>query len=382
MGPLSGLRVLEMAGIGPIPWAGMILADLGAEVVRIDRPGTGALAGIVGADPTGRSRRSIVLDLKQPEATEIALHLVETADILIEGFRPGVMERLGLGPDDCLQRQPNLVYGRMTGWGQDGPRAETAGHDINYLSLTGVLAAIGSKDQAVPALNLIGDYGGGAMLLLVGVLAATLSVRNGSPGQVVDAAMVDGISLLSSLVHGLLASGFWIEERQSNLLDGGAPFYRTYRTADGEEMAVGALEPQFFAALLKGLGLNASDLPEQYDRPGWPELAAAFTRSFAAHPRAHWVGVFEGTDACVTPVWRFTEAAIDPHLHFRRTFLEEHGMRQAAPGPRFSATPLAAPKPAVLAGADTESILSDLGYEQTAIVKLLASNVARTSHPN
>ena len=379
MGPLTGLRVIEMAGIGPIPWAGMILADLGAEVIRIDRIGPSALAGVVGDDPTQRSRRSIALDLKQSEATEVVLRLVDTANILIEGFRPGVMERLGLGPDVCLARKPDLVYGRMTGWGQDGPRAQTAGHDLNYLSLTGVLSAIGTTERSIPPLNLIGDYGGGAMLLLVGVLAAELAVRDGSPGQVVDAAMVDGVSLLASLVHGLLASGLWVDGREANLLDGGAPFYRTYRTADGGEIAVAALEPQFFSALVEGLGLRDIDLAAQHDRRAWPELTKRFSQVFGEQDRQHWIEVFSGTDACVSPVWTWGESAADPHLKTRGTMLEIDGLRQAAPAPRFSATPLGAPKALTRVGADTRSVLTDLGYSNDAIVKLLTSKVASLS---
>ena len=376
MGALDGTRVLEMAGIGPIPWAGMMLSDLGAEVIRIERPGAGALAGVVGSDPTDRGRRSLALDLKRPEAVEIVLDLVATADILIEGFRPGVMERLGLGPDVCLGRNPQLVYGRMTGWGQDGPRATTAGHDLNYLSVTGVLAAIGTEEGSIPPLNLVADYGGGAMLLLVGVLAAALAVQNGAPGQVVDAAMVDGVTLLASLVHGLAAHGLWVEQRASNLLDGGAPFYRTYKTADHEEVAVAALEPQFYAALLSGLGLAQTELPAQYDRGSWLAMHARFAAAFAEHPLPHWVEVFAGTDACVSPVLRWSEVDGDPHMAERRIVVDAGGMRQAAPAPRFSATPLGPVKPARSKGADTEAILAELGYAPTTIVKLLAEKVA------
>ncbi|MGI8518425.1 MAG: CaiB/BaiF CoA transferase family protein, partial [Acidimicrobiia bacterium] len=357
MGPLQGLRVIEMAGIGPIPFAGMMLADLGADVIRVDRLAMPALTEVVGVDPTGRGRRSIALDLKNPKASEIVLRLVDTADILIEGFRPGVMERLGLGPEICLRRRPSLVYGRMTGWGQDGPRAKTAGHDINYLSLTGVLAAIGTKEHSLPPLNLIGDYGGGAMLVLVGVLAGVVAARGaGGEGQVIDAAMVDGVPLLASLVHGQLANGTWVEARQSNLLDGGAPFYRTYQTSDGEEMAVGALEPQFYAGLLAGLGLSDTDLPAQLDRDGWPELVRRFTAAFGAQPRSHWVEVFTGTDACVSPVLSWSEAVDDAHLRARGVMICENGMYQAAPEPRFSATPLDPISPLVNAGGDTKVI--------------------------
>lgn len=374
MSVLDGLRVIEMAGIGPIPWAGMVLADLGAEVIRIERPS--ALVGGVKAGPVDRGRRSLVLDLKQPAAVDIVLDLVATADVLIEGFRPGVMERLGLGPDACLARNPDLVYGRMTGWGQQGPRAGTAGHDLNFLSVTGVLAAIGPKERSVPPLNLIGDYGGGAMLLLVGVLAALWATRNGSPGQVVDAAMVDGVSLLASAVYGLAAQGLWKEEREANLLDGGAPFYRTYHTSDGEEMAVGALEPQFYAVLLDRLGLDPSGLPAQYDLRGWQTLHRKFAEAFARQSRAHWIEVFADCDACVTPVLRWSEVADDAHMRARGSVVEHEGMSQAAPGPRFGATPSAPLSGTRPAGADTEAILAELGYTQAAIVKLLAEKVA------
>ena len=341
MGPLTGVRVVEMAGIGPVPWAGMMLADLGAEVIRVDRIGPGALDGLFGdADPTRRGRRSIALDLKQPEAINVTLALIDGANVLIEGFRPGVMERLGLGPEVCLQRNPALVYGRMTGWGQKGIRSQTAGHDINYLSLTGVLASIGPSGHSVPPLNLVADYGGGAMLLLVGVLSGLAAVARGQPGQVVDAAMVDGVALLAALFHGMNAAGFWNERREDNLLDGGAPFYRTYATSDGEEMAVGALEPQFFAELLSGLELDPEKVGAQYERSGWPALERTLAETFAAKPRSHWEQLFEGTDACVTPVRRWGEVESDPHLSARGTMTRVGSVSQAAPAPRFSATPL------------------------------------------
>lgn len=376
VGPLKGVRIIEMAGIGPVPWAGMMLADLGAEVIRIDRIQAGPLDQYFPTDPTKRSRRSIALDLKHPDAVEVALKAIATAQILIEGFRPGVMERLGLGPEVCLDRNPDLVYGRMTGWGQEGPRATTAGHDLNYLSLTGVLSAIGPSAHSVPPLNLIGDYGGGAMLLLVGVLAALTAVSNGSPGQVVDAAMVDGVALLASLVHGSIASGTWIEERESNLLDGGAPFYRTYPTADGEEVAVGALEPQFFSALLAGLDLDEASLPAQNDRSGWPVLAKAIGETLASNNRAHWEEVFTGTDACVSPVRKWSEAPADPHLRSRKVMLEIEGVAQAAPAPRFSATQADQPRPPAPAGRDTIDILIELGYDQAVVGMLLAHKAA------
>ncbi len=365
-----------MAGIGPVPWAGMMLADLGADVIRIDRSLPSPLDLFFPKDPTKRSRRSIALDLKQPEGVEVALRAIASAQVLIEGFRPGVMERLGLGPDVCLHRNPGLVYGRMTGWGQVGLRASSAGHDLNYLSLTGVLAAIGPAERSVPPLNLIGDYGGGAMLLLVGVLSALAAVNRGSPGQVVDAAMVDGVALLASLVHGAIASGTWTEQREANLLDGGAPFYRTYPTADGKEIAVGALEPQFFSELLKGLDLDEAALPAQYDRNGWPVLAQAIGTALARESRDHWEQVFASADSCVTPVLTWSEAASDPHLKSREVMIEVAGIAQAAPAPRFSRTPLDQPRSPTRPGSEGPAILAELGYDEDSIVMLLSHRAA------
>ncbi len=375
MGPLTGVRVVEMAGIGPVPWAGMMLADLGAEVIRIDRVGPTALEGMFGeGEPTKRGRRSIALDLKQPEAIEVVLALIDRADVLVEGLRPGVMERLGLGPEICLERNPALVYGRMTGWGQDGVRSQTAGHDINYLSLTGVLAAIGPSGNSVPPLNLVADYGGGAMLLLVGVLSGLSAVERGQPGQVVDAAMVDGVALLASLFHGMSAAGILTEQRGDNLLDGGAPFYRTYATSDGEQMAVGALEPQFYAELLFGLGLEPSGA--QYDRTSWPELERVLAGAFASEPRSHWEQVFDGTDACVTPVRRWSEVETDPHLSSRGTMTRVGSVSQAAPAPRFSATPLGPAAASTANGQDTIAILAELGYNEATVSMLLKQKAA------
>ena len=376
VGPLQGVRVVEMAGIGPVPWAGMMLADLGADVIRIERVVPSPLDQFFPRDPTKRSRRRIALDLKQPEGVEVAMGAIEKAQILIEGYRPGVMEKLGLGPDPCLERNPSVVYGRMTGWGQTGPRATTAGHDLNYLSLTGVLAAIGPRANSVPPLNLIGDYGGGAMLLLVGVLSALTAVQRGSPGQVVDAAMVDGVALLASLVHGAIASGTWTERRQENLLDGGAPFYRTYPTADGREVAVGALEPQFFSELMKGLGLDEAILPAQYDRAGWPLLATAIGEVLASQSMEHWEEIFASTDACLSPVRTWSEAATDPHLRSREVMIEVDGLAQAAPAPRFSGTPLDRPRAPDKGGSDTRALLAELGYDEASISMLLRHRVA------
>jgi alpha-methylacyl-CoA racemase len=344
-GPLAGLRVVELGAIGPVPHAAMILADLGAEVVRIDRPSGGLRLGPPGApDPTLRGRRQVAVDLKAADGRETVLRLVDRADVFLDGFRPGVTERLGIGPADCQRRNPRLVYARMTGWGQDGPLAQRAGHDINYISLTGVLHAIGRPDERpVPPLNLVGDFGGGSMLLLTGVLAALWEADRSGRGQVVDAAMIDGATLLAQLVWGALSHGGWTDERGANLLDGAAPFYDTYVCADGRYVAVGAIEPQFYRALLDGLGLRADELPDQMDRACWPELKARFTHIFAGRPRDEWVKVFDGTDACVTPVLAFAEVSGHPQVAARGTVVRRDGVLQAAPAPRFSRTPAEVP---------------------------------------
>ena len=340
-GPLAGLRVVELAGIGPAPHAAMVLADLGADVVRIDRPSS------ADPDPLGaerdlvlRHRRTVTADLKDPAALSAVLALVQRADVLIEGLRPGVAERLGIGPDACLSVNPRLVYGRITGWGQTGPMAREAGHDINYIGLTGALHAMGrAGEPPAPPLNLVGDYGAGSMLLLVGVLSALFERTRSGRGQVVDAAMVDGTVLLSQLVLSLRSVGMWSDERQGNLLDGGAPFYDTYACADGRFVAVGAIEPQFFDALADGLGLDPSYAMSRWDRASWPGLRADLTAAFLRQTRDQWVREFAGTDACVTPVLSFAEAAADPHLVARGTYAVADGGAQAAPAPRFSRTP-------------------------------------------
>ena len=339
-GPLAGLKVVELSGIGPGPHAAMILADLGADVVRIDRPSGGLQLGSPDApDPTLRGRRVVAADLKDDAGRETVLRLVERADVLVEGYRPGVTERLGVGPADCHTRNPRLVYARMTGWGQNGPLAARAGHDINYISLTGALHAIGrSGERPVPPLNLVGDFGGGSMLLVIGVLAALWEAQRSGQGQVVDAAMVDGASLLSQMFWGFLAQKTWIDERGANLLDGGAPFYDTYTCSDGRHVAVGAIEPQFYAALLAGLGLTDAGLPQQFDRERWPELTERFAEIFATRTRDEWAAAFADTDACVTPVLAFGEVAEHPHVAARRTIVEHDGVLQAAPAPRFSRT--------------------------------------------
>ncbi|HXH15926.1 MAG TPA: CaiB/BaiF CoA-transferase family protein [Sphingomonas sp.] len=331
-GPLAGVTIVEFDAIGPVPFAAMMLGDMGAEIVRIVRPGRGTSASADGP-ALGRGRRSVELDLKTQAGRDDALSLVAKADALLEGARPGVMERLGLGPADCHAANPALVYGRMTGWGQTGPLAQEAGHDINYLALTGALHAIGPADRPVPPLNLVGDYGGGAMMLALGVVAGVLAARGNGQGRVVDAAMTDGAALLCSLFYTLHAAGQWTDRREANMLDGAAPFYRCYACADGKHVAVGAIEPQFFAKLLAGLGLADDWRAVQHDRTRWTEMAAAFEAEFAKRPRNAWADHFAGTDACVTPVLDFAEAPNHPHNVARGTFVDGF----PAPAPRFGA---------------------------------------------
>lgn len=353
-GPLKGLRVLELAGIGPGPHAAMILGDLGADVVRVDRPGAS------GADPMLRNRRFVTADLKSDEGRDLVLKLVAKADVLLEGLRPGVTERLGLGPDDCARVNDRLIYARMTGWGQTGPRSKQAGHDINYISLNGVLHAIGRKgERPVPPLNLVGDFGGGSMFMLVGILSALWERQSSGKGQVIDAAMIDGSSVLIQMMWGMRALGMWSDERGTNMLDTGAPYYDTYECADGRYVAVGAIEPQFYAELLKGLGLDAADLPGQNDRTRWPELRGRLTEVFASKDRDHWAKVFADSDACVTPVLSFGEVETEPHVTERSTFYRTDGGLQPRPAPRFSRTVPEEPRPPGQPGADTEAVLSD-----------------------
>ncbi|WP_433604315.1 CaiB/BaiF CoA transferase family protein [Dactylosporangium sp. CA-139114] len=334
-GPLRGVRVVELAGIGPGPFAAMLLADLGADVVRVDRPGPASpIAPPPAGDLTNRGKRSVAADLKTPEGVELVLSLTERAHVLIEGFRPGVAERLGVGPDQVLARRPSLVYGRMTGWGQEGPLASSAGHDITYLARSGALHAIGRAGgpPQVPV-NLLGDYGGGALYLVVGILAGLRSAEATGRGQVVDAAIVDGAAHLSLILHSLLSAGLWSDHRGVNLLDTGAPFYDVYRTADDRYVAVGALEPQFFADLVARL--NLTDAPDQFDVARWPELRTRLTNAFAEKTRDEWAAVFDGTDACVAPVLSLTEAPQDSHLAARGTFVTADGVTQPAAAPRF-----------------------------------------------
>lgn len=359
-GPLSGVRVVELAGIGPGPFAAMLLADLGADVVRVDRPGGAGLGVDPAYDITNRNKRSVLVDLKSPDGVARVLDLVERADVLVEGYRPGVAERLGVGPEECLAHNPRLVYGRMTGWGQQGPLADTAGHDIGYIAITGALGMIGSPDgpPAIPA-NLVGDYAGGSLYLVIGVLAALQHARTeDGRGQVVDAAIVDGTAHLTAMIHAMLAAGGWQDRRGSNLLDGGAPFYGTYETADGGHMAVGALEKRFYAEFIRLLGLG-QEVPDREDLAAWGELRTAIAARFRTRTREEWTAVFEGSDACVAPVLSLREAPRHPHLAARGTFLEHSGLTQPAPAPRFSRTPGAVRRPPARPGADTAEIARD-----------------------
>jgi alpha-methylacyl-CoA racemase len=370
-GPLTGVRVLELAGIGPGPTAAMLLADMGAEVLRIDRPTALNAAPFAPYDIPGRGRRAAIIDLRRPEAAEVVLTLVESADILLEGNRPGVTERLGIGPDACHARNPRLVYGRMTGWGQYGPWSSMAGHDIGYIALSGALHAIGPAGRPVIPLNLIGDFGGGSMYLVMGVLAALLEARASGQGQVVDAAITDGASSLMSFLYGMHASGAWVDDRASNMLDGGLPWYEVYETLDGKFLAVGALEPQFYQALLDGLGLSAQEAPQERDQG--EALRERFAAIFATRSREEWMEVFAGTDACVAPVLSMTEAPKHPHNVARETFIEVDGVVHPAPAPRFSRTPSTAPSPAAPPGSHTVQALTDWGVRD--VESLLAAGV-------
>jgi alpha-methylacyl-CoA racemase len=352
---------VEFGGIGPGPHAAMMLADLGADVVRVERPAGGLqLMAPDARDWLLRGRRSIAADLKDPAGRDLVLRLTDRADVVIEGFRPGVAERLGIGPEDTRARNPRLVYARMTGWGQDGPLAQRAGHDINYISLTGALHAFRTEgSRPTPPLNLVGDFGGGSTFLVMGILAALFERQQSGAGQVVDAAMVDGTSVLMQMVWSLRAQGLWRDEPASNLLDTGAPFYDTYACADGGYVAVGSLEPQFYAELLRGLGLDPADLPAQYDPAGWPVLRERFTTAFAAKTRDEWADIFGDTDACVTPVLALAEVADHPHLAARGTLTSLDGIVQAAPAPRFSRSVPAVPTTPPTPGGDTDDVLAD-----------------------
>ncbi len=366
--PLDEVTVIELAGLGPVPFAGMILAGLGADVIRVDRPGGPPISDpMIGA--VGRGKRSIAVDLKKPEGVNILLALVGDADVLLEGYRPGVVERLGIGPDDCLQTNPDLVYGRMTGWGADGPYASMAGHDINYIGLSGALHAIGGAERPALPLNLVGDNGGGAMYLVAGVLAA-LHDRERSGGVVVHAAMVEGAASLMAPFYEMAAAGLWEDHREVNLLDGGAPFYTTYQTSDGKWMAVGPLEPHFYAEMLNGLNIDPAELPGQYDRDRWPELRSRLAGAFAERTRAEWEDVFTGTDACVTPVLSLSEAPEHPHNLARRVFSGSAGHHLPNPTPRIDGRDPSPFADAPEIGIDTGEILTRLGYDDARIQAL------------
>ncbi len=372
-GPLQGVRVIEIQGIGPGPFCGMMLSDMGADVIRVDRA-----AAVRGGDPStppadvlARGRRSIGVDLKHPDGVETVLRLVESADALFEGFRPGVAERLGIGPDECLARKPALVYGRMTGWGQEGPIAHAAGHDINYIALTGALHAIGREgERPVPPLNLVGDFGGGGMLLAYGMVCALLRARQSGEGQVVDAAMVDGAATLMAMFYSMSAMGVWNDQRGVNLLDGGAHFYDTYECADGRHISVGSIEPQFYALLLEHTGLGADELGAQMDKASWSASSARLAEVFRQRTRDEWTEIMEGTDVCFAPVLSLAEAPQHPHLAARGTFTEVAGVVQPAPAPRLSATVPEVQGPPAHAGQHTDEILSELGYDAADLTKL------------
>jgi alpha-methylacyl-CoA racemase len=378
MGPLAGVRVLEFEAIGPGPFCGMMLADMGADVLLVDRPsdpGLG-LGRRRAADVMLRGRRSVTLDLKSGDGVAAAILLARKADALIEGFRPGVMERLGLGPDVLLAANPQLVYGRMTGWGQDGPLAPRAGHDINYIALSGVLHAIGRRGEApVPPLNLVGDFGGGGLMLAFGMVAALLAVQRSGRGQVVDAGMVEGAAVLAAMFSGMLHEGSWTETRGDNALDSGAPWYDTYETSDGRHVAIGAIEAKFYAELLQGLGLAAERLPAQHDRAGWPELRRRFAAAFRSKTRDEWCRVFEGSDACFAPVLTFSEARTHPHNVARRAHVSVGGVEQPAPAPRFAGTPGAVRRPPPERGALGREALVDWGFSRTEIDRLASLGV-------
>jgi alpha-methylacyl-CoA racemase len=368
-GPLSGLRIVEFAGIGPGPFCGMLLSDLGADVVRIDRKGAGRGSK---TDVTGRGRRSIAMDLKSPAAVEACLKLFEKADVVFEGFRPGVMERLGLGPDLALARNPRLVFGRMTGWGQTGPYAMAAGHDQNYIAITGALHAIGMPDKPVPPLNLVGDFGGGALYLAFGLLAGVIHARATGQGQVIDCAMSDGAASLMAMFYGMKAAGVWTDDRRSNLLDGGAHFYDTYECSDGKWISLGSIEPQFYALLLEKTGITDPDFKAQMDRSQWRSLHDRLAKVISLKSRDQWCEIMEGTDVCFAPVLTIEEAPRHKHNAARRTFVEVEGVMQPAPAPRFSATPgaIAGPPPGI--GADNETALADWGFSVADIESLKA----------
>jgi len=388
-GPLTGLRVVEFAGLGPAPFAAMLLADLGADVVRIDRPPAPARAGPAPAWAEGarryvlhRGRRSVAIDLKAPAGRDIALRLIERSDALIEGHRPGVMERLGLGPEDCAARNPRLVYGRMTGWGQEGPLAATAGHDIDYIALSGALSTIGRRgERPVPPVNYVGDLGGGGAFLIIGILAALWESRVSGRGQVVDAAMVDGSAVLTAMLHGLMAQGRWRDETGANFADTGSPSYEVYECADGRHIAVGAIERPFYSELLTGLGTDETTVGDRSDPAAWPAMKKCLAAMFRTRDRDVWEQIFAGTDACVAPVLSLTEAPHHPHNRTRGTFVEHGGIVQPAPAPRFGRTPAVLGRTPPAPGDDTGAVLADLGFAPAEIDDLIRSAIVARSAP-
>jgi alpha-methylacyl-CoA racemase len=373
MGVLSGYRIIELAGIGPAPMCAMLLSDMGADVVRIDRLADAGLGIQVQTKYSllNRGRRSVALDLKRPEATDAVLRMAEKADALIEGFRPGVMERLGLGPDVCLARNPKLVYGRMTGWGQEGPLAQAAGHDINYIALAGALHSIGRRGEApVPPLNLVGDFGGGALYLALGVVAGILEAQKSGKGQVVDVAMVDGVASLMTAIYGMHGAGIWTNERGTNVLDTGAHYYDVYETRDGKHISVGSIEAKFYQELLERSGLKNEELPRQNDRPSWPRMKERLKALFRTKTRDEWCKIMEGTDICFAPVLSMDEAPQHPHNQIRETFITQDGVTQPAPAPRFSRTPSAIQCPPAVPGEHTQEALRDWGFSSSDLEKL------------
>ncbi|MGZ6014036.1 MAG: CaiB/BaiF CoA transferase family protein [Caulobacteraceae bacterium] len=367
-GPLTGLKIVEFAGIGPGPFCGMLLSDLGADVIRIDRKGGGR--GGSPTDITSRGRRSVALDLKSPAAIEACLKLFESADAVFEGFRPGVMERLGLGPDVALKRNPKLVFGRMTGWGQTGPYANAAGHDMNYIAITGALHAIGTEEKPIPPLNLVGDFGGGALYLAFGLLAGVIHARETGQGQVIDCAMSDGAASLMAMFYGFKAAGAWKDQRRSNLLDGGAHFYDTYQCSDGKWISIGSIEPQFYALLLEKTGITDPEFAKQMDRSAWPALREKLAAAIVKKTQAEWRKIMDGTDVCFAPILDLDEAPKHEHNVARKTFVEVGGVTQPAPAPRFSATPgvIQGPPPAI--GAHDREALRDWGFSDAEIAAL------------
>ncbi len=389
MGPLEGVRVVELAGIGPGPFCAMLLSDMGAEVIRVDRAASvghddSRVGGPVGEEHRfnllARGRRNIAVDLKNPAAVVAVLRLIDRADALIEGFRPGVMERLGLAPATCLARNPKLVYGRMTGWGQDGPIARTAGHDINYIALSGVLHTIGEAGgPPVPPLNLVGDFGGGALYLAMGVLAGIISARVSGKGQIVDCSMVEGSASLMTMMYAALASGAWTEERGKNRTDGGAHYYHVYETKDGEHVAIGAIEPQFYALLLQHTGLEGETLPEQTDRAAWPAMQERLAGIFKTKTRAEWTQIMEQTDICFAPALRMSEALEHPHNRHRESFVEIDGIAQPAPAPRFRGTPTRVQSPPARIGEHTDAVLRDWGFSDDEVAQLHRSGAVKSA---